>query len=154
MRKTLCIIGGMALVFTVAIIYIHDSKARYVRKQLEPDFFIPKSDKNKPEKLPMPVYLEGEEVTVKNARRGDVFVNEVDEPAEENRVQEVMALPKTSTQSPIKEEALEDTPKYQQKYNDYSNDIEQIGRTGTMPENPELQEDLEQMNSDERIPLF
>lgn len=36
---------------------------RYVRKNIEPDFFIPSSDKfNRPEKLP-PIYKDGEKVT-------------------------------------------------------------------------------------------
>ena len=146
----------MALVFTAAIIYIHDSKARYVRKQIEPDFFIPESDKTKPEKLPMPVYLEGEEVTVKNARRGDVFVNEADDNlVAVEEVIEPKAAPQEPQQQPqVQERVLEDTPEYKQKYDDYNNDLEQIAKTGTMPENKNLQKDLEQMNSDDRVPLF
>ena len=43
-----------------------------------------------------------------------------------------------------------EVPDYQRKYDDYSRDLEHISRTGEIPENAVLEEDLEQMNSDER----
>ena len=42
------------------------------------------------------------------------------------------------------------TPEYQKKYSDYMTDLEVIAKTGVAPFNRQVQNDLTQMNSDER----
>ena len=117
---------GMALV-VVPVYFSAQGGESYVRKQIEPDFFIPESAKQQPEKLPVPRYLQGEEETIKEAHR--------------------TAPVKTS---PVASEN-EDVPEFQQKYDAYNQDLEHIGRTGKMPYNVELEQDLKVMNSNDEI---
>lgn len=105
----------------------------YVRKQLEPQFFIPEKDKIKPENLPMPFYRSGEAETVK-------------------MVENEWGKSKQPTTEGMMDQ-LAETPDYQQKYDDYSRDLEHISQTGVIPENETLKEDLGQMNSAERKPV-
>lgn len=107
--------------------------AKYVRKQLEPGFFMPESAKTQAEKLPMPRYLYGEEETIKAAKPEH----------------EPQRLPAAAESKEYIDDDME-IPDYQRKYEDYSRDLEHISRTGEIPDNAALAEDLEQMNSDER----
>lgn len=111
--------------------------AKYVRKQLEPAFFMPESAKTQAEKLPMPRYLYGEEETIKAAKP-------------EREPQRLPVV--TENEEYLEDDVADDTdiPDYQRKYEDYSRDLEHISRTGEIPDNAALEEDLEQMNSDER----
>lgn len=85
----------------------------YVRKSIEPDFFIPAGDKfNRPEKLP-PIYKGGKKVTG----------TEPEENAEK--------------------------PEYQQKYEQYHQDLENIAKTGEIAPNPGLNQALEKMGKDD-----
>lgn len=47
------------------------AQASYVRKRLEPKFFMPEDAKVQPEKLPMPRYTKGAETTIKEANYRD-----------------------------------------------------------------------------------
>ena len=95
----------------------------YVRKLQKPKFFIPESELSQPEKLPMPRYTEGEEITIKEAK-----------PEYGQRV--------TTT---------DEQPEYQQKYDDYNSDLAHIDQTGQLPNNQNLNDDLAQMNSTARF---
>ena len=100
---------------------------RYVRKQLQPDFFIPKEVQfNQPEKLPP---LPKKEML--NAKS-------------ENMVA-------TVDKSEFIEEKTEKiaVPDYQKKFDDYNRDISYINRSGEIPANSSLKADLDQMNSNE-----
>lgn len=85
----------------------------YVRKNIEPDFFIPAGDKlNRPEKLP-PIYKDGKNIT--NRKQDNVI----------------------------------ETPEYQQKYEQYQQDLESIAKIGEITPNQGLNEALEKMNGNE-----
>lgn len=114
------------------------AQASYVRKRLEPKFFMPEDAKVQPEKLPMPRYTKGAETTIKEANYRDSEKEE--EPAE-------------IYDSAVEDEAETDDsmPLYQQKYDDYSRDLEHINNTGQIPENRTLNEDLGAMDSERRV---
>lgn len=128
--------GKIVILGTVfaGIMEIGLAAAQYVRKRVEPDFFMPQGAINRPEKLPMPRYTEGQEVTVKEARPGDVFENEViDNPDADHA-----------------DSDMENTPEYKKKYDEYVKDLDNISQTGSIPESQALKEDLGQMDSEAR----
>lgn len=133
MKKILGLI--LVMVISLSAVWVWAQDKPYVRKQLQPSFFMPESAKPKPEKLPMPRYTEGQAESVKAVNHNDVSGGRVeDEELAGN--EEIM-------------QDLQNTPEYQKKYEDYNQDLEQISKTGEIPENEVLQEDLEQMNSEE-----
>ncbi len=121
----------------------------YVRKQVKPNFFIPKSAEPQPEKLPMPHYQPAETASIKRgASTPQATAPEPAQPADTA----VKTTPQTKTQpsqAVVKE--LSDTPEYQRKYQEYLRDLEYIAATGERPSNANLDNDLRQMNSNERI---
>ena len=100
---------------------------KYVRKQLQPDFFMPKEVQfNQPEKLPpLPKKEALENVSVE-------IIDVVDN---------LESIQKESVQFYV--------PDYQKKFDDYNRDISYINRSGEIPVNSSLKADLDQMNSDE-----
>lgn len=100
--------------FLVGISSIVLAQGTYVRKQLEPDFFMPEEVKSKPEKLP-PVYV------TKKQNVTDIVSN------------------------------VKIVPDYKQKYDQYTKEIEQIKNNGELPLNKTLENDLQQMSSNERF---
>ena len=105
-------IAGLVLCFGAA-------QARYVRKQVVPDFFIPPKDAfNQPEKLPPLPKIQPVE-------------------QEEDLVR------------PAESEMKSDMPEYQRKFAVYNYQMQQMSRNKILPENPDLDKDLAQMNSNE-----
>ena len=86
------------------------AQASYVRKRLEPKFFMPEDAKVQPEKLPMPRYTKGAETTIKEANYRDSETEE-----EQAEIYD----------SAVEDEAETDDsmPLYQQKYDDYSRGV-------------------------------
>lgn len=100
---------------------------RYVRKQLQPDFFMPKEVQfNQPEKLPPLPKKE----TIKN-NSAEVM----------QTVDNLESIQKKSIQFYI--------PDYQKKFDDYNRDISFISRSGEIPVNLTLKTDIDSMNSNE-----
>ena len=100
---------------------------RYVRKQLQPDFFMPKEVQfNQPEKLPPLPKKEATDV------KSEKIVEVVD-----------------NSESIKKESEKVSLPEYQKKFDDYNRDISYINRKGEIPVNISLKTDLQQMNSNE-----
>ena len=100
---------------------------RYVRKQLQPDFFMPKEVQfNQPEKLPPLPKMESVE---------NDYVDAVE--------------PVDNLESIKMESAKLSIPEYQKKFDDYNRDISYINRKGEIPVNISLKTDLQQMNSNE-----
>lgn len=134
------------LILTVAFltgIGIDLAAARYVRQQPEPAFFIPESARQQPERLPLPRYSAGEEETIKQVEpEREVRKYNIDMKASQ--------IIDTVSEQPVPEEKSE-TPDYQHKFDDYSRDLEQINGQGQIPDNQVLRDDLNQMNSDQRI---
>lgn len=110
------VLGGLAL----------SAQGKYVRKQLQPDFFIPAKDQfNQPEKLPP---LATEPVNM----------------AEEQKT--ITVDIKNNSQ----EDTKAGTPDYQTKFDKYNQDIADLSKNGKMPKNAELEADLAEMNSDDQ----
>ena len=117
--------------------------ARYVRKQQEPAFFSPGSARQQPERLPIPRYSAGEEETIKQV-----------EPEREIRQYKIDMKASQiidTVSEPVTPEEETETPDYQHKFDDYSRDLEQINSQGQIPDNQVLRDDLNQMNSEQRI---
>lgn len=132
--KNILLLALMLLISFSAVLVAQEKP--YVRKQLQPAFFIPESAKPKPERLPMPKYMEGQAETVKAVNRNDATIKRVED--SEIVVDDNLLVD------------LEKTPQYQQKYEDYSQDLESISSTGEIPENKNLEADLAEMNTDKR----
>lgn len=100
---------------------------KYVRKQLQPDFFMPKEVQfNQPEKLPpLPKKENVENSSVENIKTVD------------------------NLESIQKESAQFYVPDYQKKFDDYDRDISYISRSGELPVNLALKSDIDAMNSNE-----
>ena len=116
----------------------------FVRKQIEPSFFVPKNINPQVKKLATPKYGQGEVQSIKSIHSSD------------NVVKRVVAEPQ-----PI--DVLVDVAAYKKKYGEYNKDLEQIKDTGELPNNPSLNNDLAEMNSNEKkvvpsnndfVPLF
>lgn len=58
-----------------------------------------------------------------------------------------------SPSSALKKLNNHEKPDYKEKYDDYLNDLKIIGETGKIPDNPELNADLKNMNSDEKFEI-
>ena len=105
--------------------------AKYVRKNLKPNFFVPETDMfNKPEKLP-PIIKIGYEKPVKKISANDVI--------EENNINKI---------SKEKIVVNENIPYYQKIFDIYSEDMKFINKHKVMPINNRLNADLEAFNSD------
>ena len=118
---------AITVLFAIVIGLTFTSQGRYVRKQLQPDFFIPKEVQfNQPEKLPP---LPKKEFLENNSA-------ETSQP-----VDKMKSIRKESAQIFI--------PDYQKKFDDYNQDISYINRNGELPVNLSLKSDLDKMNSNE-----
>lgn len=120
MRKILWLLMAL-LIVTGVNVYAQNSDGRYVRKQLQPEFFIPEGQWNPQEKLP-PV------------------------------VKPQPKVPTAAVEESVPQQATEEIPDYQRKYQEYVEDLKKIDAQGTPPANQALQRDLEQMNSNEQFP--
>lgn len=99
-----------------------NSDARYERKLKEPNFFIPETAvMHKAEKLP-PIKIKTQEKKEQ----------EKEEQAIDNSLYDIAGV-----------------PDYKQKYNQYLSDIRVFSKTGKMPINKTLEDDLGAMNSNE-----
>lgn len=113
------VFGGLAL----------SAQGKYVRKQLQPDFFIPAKDQfNQPEKLPpLP-----EELLMEAEQRKQSAMVQTDEHKKDE------------------DNKIVGTPDYQTKFDKYNHDIAILSKSGEMPKNAELESDLAEMNSDDQ----
>ena len=119
MRKNIVIFTVLAAFFVVASVL--SAQGRYVRKQMQPNFFIPAKDSfNKQEKLPPLV----------------------------KKVQSVKIFSEKQTLERETSAEITETAGYMTKFDDYSRDIEYFDNNGEMPQNLVLENDLAEMNSD------
>lgn len=133
----------------------------FVRKQREPDFFIPNSAKIQPERLVMPRYHLADDLKQPEPEQPRyVKVKPKVKKKVQNKPELVVRYNKEDEQTSQKElepEAImsdfANTPVYQRNYTQYSKDLEEIGKTGKIPYNAELENDLAKMNSEQRIVL-
>lgn len=137
---------------------------RYVRKTQEPDFFIPESAKEKPEKLPeFPLieYYKQQQATEEQRARIE-NINEIydedewkydDTPSneEEKIYTDYWGLSNSYYLSMVQDDGLGQTPEYRNKYNEYLDDLEVIAETNIAPQNLNLIKDLIKMDSNEQV---
>lgn len=137
---------------------------RYVRKQVQPNFFIPSGDlaQNRQEKVIIPRYGKGQ-TTAKRISVEDSFVpapsntskpqstknEEIIENSVANDIPEYTQIPE---KIPTNNVTTQDsgTPDYQKMYQNYLNDLESIASTGSVSNDTPLN-DLSEMNSETRI---
>lgn len=120
MQKKLILSVVIALIAAGGLVI--SAQGKYVRKQLQPDFFIPVKDQfNQPEKLP---------------------------PLPENKVIKESQSKTISTETEVSEAEVEQ-PDYQDKFDEYNEDMEYLSTNGELPENDSLKKDLAVMNSNE-----
>ena len=168
MNKFVILLSGV-FVFTS----LNVNAQQYVRKQVQPDFFIPTKELNRQEKLPSFPALESGAIKVSNGRVMVRTYQETDEDTEEKQpiVQEVItpllkkpvvafALPEEETvktkKAPIIEteyssqdglgDELSKNEQYLAKEQAYEMDLQVLSQTGELPQNPQLESDLEKMS--------
>lgn len=105
---------------------------KYIRKKPEQNFFMPKYALGKPEKLPMPKYTKGQDESVKNLKDAEEVPHWTDDEIEAMR-------------------QMAKKPEYQKKFDEYQEDIEKIDEKGELPENQNLKNDLQEMDSNQKI---
>lgn len=120
------LIAAIVLVIIAGVAFT--AQSRYVRKQRQPDFFMPeKVHFNQPEKLPA---LPKKEV-IKKVQKKETSIAEI--------------------KSEAKTESVVFVPEFQRKFDDYNHDISYISRSGEIPQNELLTADLAAMNSNARF---
>lgn len=154
MNKTLSIILLALLAPATAT-----AQPQYVRKRVTPGFFIPFQELNRVEKLPpFPVwedeYEEEESETLQPApqRQNAPVVRPASSAAANGAydLQEPAAIvPDAGDPGDDRFITLEESPLYQQRIEQYEEDLEAISQTGKTPPNADLQKDLQKMDSDE-----
>ena len=113
----------------------------YQRKSLTPDFFVPQNALNVQEKLPP---IRSSSVVKINSSISNIQKN----PSSSEANEEVSANEKISE---FDFKTLAETPRYKQNYDTYLQSIKNVAQTGVIPSNPELEEDLKKMDSNERF---
>lgn len=167
MYKLILFILGLSLIALNAIAQLTEP---YVRKKIQPNFFIPEGALvgSKPEKVGMPIYKQGQS-TAKHisarmpeeqisTQQDENFSPRPETLTDNAQTQEISTnLPQTyaetdnnSSQSTY--ETKNDTPQYQQMYQDYLKDLNSIVQTGSA-NTSHIDKDLNQMNSEKRIQI-
>ena len=154
------------LILTMAVLAGSDTAtAQYVRKKVVPNYFIPAQElAPKQEKLPPIKYQYGEGETITTRSYDNMPTTKTI--ADKNIVPQTSTtdLPLTTDNSSetnepslsevtldLPDSSSKEVPDYQQKYQEYLRDIKKVAAGKKMPHNPQLEQDLSKMNSDERI---
>lgn len=131
---------------------------RYTRKKVAPEFFIPSRETTKREKLPpFPAWEEAKAAAAAAAEaKRQAAAQKATEATEAEELEtDYDAYEPESEDEDIQTEpaaaptAFGSTTRYLRNMAQYEEDLQQISQTGTMPENAELERDLQKMNSDE-----
>lgn len=169
MNKLVILLSGV-FVFTS----LNVNAQQYVRKQVQPDFFIPTNELSKQEKLPSFPAIESGAIKVS---KGRVMVKtyqekEEDEIEKQPIAQEILApiiikkpvvaftLPEEKTskrkKAPIVEteyssqdglgDELSKNEQYLEKEQAYEKDLQVLSQTGDLPRNEQLESDLKKMS--------
>jgi len=136
---------------------------RYVRKPLPaPNFFVPEKALSHQEKLPpfnLPRQKQATDAAVAEEPIGETPHEAISFKSADNNTEESAEAIKEFNPSldvSLPEEPLADsddaaTPKYKQEYDTYIKDLKVIEETGQAPKNPELEEDLKKLDSEDRL---
>ncbi len=104
------------LIFIVSLSFV--AQGKYIRKQIQPNFFMPNSvNFNKQEKLP-PVIVKKQ--TIEEKKSDNIVVNK----------------------------SINNIPEYKKKFDQYNNDILYLSKYKKLPKNNLVVRDLRVMNSD------
>lgn len=165
--------------FMFSILWISVSGAqegRYVRKKLPPNFFVPKSAVEKPEKLPefnryplkelqeqqeelerkrkaleqQAVSVEVEKGLTREIENAETDIAE-DANGESIDVEKFVSIEESKYVHFLENSNFSDLPAYKQKYIEYINALNTIAETGIMPKNEEISKDLAKMNTNMKI---
>lgn len=164
MRKILCMFLVLFAIWATDTAEAQN-RQRYVRKKVQPNFFIPSSalSENKPEKVYIPKY-----------RVGETTAKRISPSENKEKPKIVKSIPKNTNKQNAKasEELIssdiekdsytppaeatyandEKTPEYQKMYQNYLKDLQSIAKTGNVSD-PGVLNDLKVMNSDKRIEI-
>lgn len=154
------IVGAMAM-----LVLSNPAAAQYVRKKVLPNYFIPAQEiQPKQEKLPPIKYQYGEDETIATRSYDDmpttktIAVGKIipqpsaaDVPLTTDTSNDISEPTSSEVTLDLPDSSSKEVPDYQQKYQEYLRDIKKVAAGKKMPNNPQLQQDLAKMNSDERI---
>lgn len=142
------------------------SSKTYVRKQAQPQYFVPAKDLDYREKLPEFAhynYKNTYDNTVRHVKaidsydQEDAFADEEEGEDPIDDLQEAAVNAQIARTQPKVNKAINDylendgvgkEPVYKQKYYDYINDLKVLSKTGKAPKNETLERDLLKMSSD------
>ena len=150
--KRYCLLIILCVVAIFSSLAFAQKPGGYVRKTLKPDFFIPEGELDKKEKLPTFYYKNADSLYPKKHdvvdRNGEI-VSSIDDAT----IVETFDASKVEPNKYIdfKNAGLGGAPLYKRKYKDYVNDLNVFAKTGKMPYNKELEDDLAKMNSNLRF---
>lgn len=102
---------------------------QYQRKALQPDFFVPQGAVQQQENLPAPKFKPQPSVPSEAEKKAAAPIHPVS----------------------FKFKSLSSTPRYKQNYDIYLDSLKDVAETGKISRNPDLEDDLSKMNSDEKI---
>lgn len=160
--KRILFAAAAAAIAVTAGINADAQPGNFVRKKLTPNFFIPKSETERQEVLP-PFYYEQPQPRKAEKKKEIMKVEQAPETLNSPEIENInsgeimppkpFAFDKQTDSKYVNynRKELAKTPEYQQKYDDYINDLKIIAQTGHYPENQRLYEDLAAMDSNERI---
>ena len=131
------------------------AQERYVRKPLpQPDFFVPQKDVEYQEKLPpfyIPEVQPQAEAVVEESSPTIEFQPQANSQPKASSEPEFNPELDVKLDDPAPLPTTDETPKYQQEYNSYLQDLSAIAQTGQAPKNPELENDLSALSNDNRL---
>ncbi|MDD4557075.1 MAG: hypothetical protein PHE89_07120 [Alphaproteobacteria bacterium] len=142
------------------------AQGTYVRKKIQPSFYIPESALDKPEKLPefqipklqpqkfisIPIPEEAEEPE-------DTAIEEIEVapiaslPVALKKTEKKQILPNNKYAQLILEKLSLEPADFQKRFNIYQEDIKLLSETGNLPKNEQLERELSFMNSADRTSL-
>lgn len=153
------IVGAMAM-----LVLSNPAAAQYVRKKVLPNYFIPAQEiQPKQEKLPPIKYQYGEDETIATRSYDNMPITKIadknivpqpstaDVPLTPDNSNDISEPTLNEVTLDLPDQSSKEIPDYQQKYQEYLRDIKKVAAGKKMPNNPQLQQDLAKMNSDERI---
>lgn len=163
MKKALYILILLLLTVWTAANALAQSRERFVRQKVQPNFFIPGGAlaESKPEKVFVPRYRKGQ-TTAKRISADDTLY--AAQPAQRKpqapkRPDNSVSYADTNDNEPVSKlsepapsQTNDGTPEYQKMYQDYLQDLESIAQNGNVKDQAVL-DDLNVMNSEKRIEL-
>lgn len=141
------VVSGLGIVF-----YMHEAWAKDVPQE---NLYIPAGAFSHPTKLP-PIQIGNYDQmpTIKRATRPKDNKTSLPQKTSSAKTLSTQTNSTNSSSSTeLKKLNSHSRPDYKEKYDDYLDDLKVIGETGKIPDNPELDADLKNMNSDKKFEI-